>query len=121
MPFAEVRRVSWRYPRRRAFVFTLDALIAALLIGGMLGLFAVQEENLDEIVAYQQAQDIMAVCARLDSLDKKCFDFLKEENPSAKYALYSYGRLVAGKEIHGDAFSVRRQKLGEEAELRVRY
>lgn len=87
----------------------------------MIGLFAVQEENLDDVLAYQQAQDIMVVCSKLDDLGKGCFSYLREANPSAEFALYRNGTLsyASDKPVPADALSVKRQKLGEETELRV--
>lgn len=82
--------VFWRSSQDKGFIYSLDAIIACIIIitiTSSLMLLVERECDLNKVFLYQQAQDLIEVCSKKEELTEECFDFLKEANPSLDYCL----------------------------------
>lgn len=68
-------------------------------------------ETLNDVLLYQQAQDIMEVCIKRNAT-RECFDFLTEENPGLAYCLNG--------ECIGEAPGIEITRYSSEKEIRLR-
>lgn len=86
-----MKNVFWRsgQDKSKGFVFSLDAILCCMIIIGLtsgLVFLLGENQNLNDVFLYQQAQDIVEVCSKKE-LSSDCFDFLIESNPSLSYCL----------------------------------
>lgn len=90
---------------KRAFVFTVDAMICFIIAIALLANAANQQNvSLNDEMLYTQAQDIVETCTALGDLTPNCFDAVKTEhidyclndcvNPMIKRDYVEFGLIV---------------------------
>lgn len=68
----------------------MDAIVSAIIVVGLSTMTVVlcdQPPNINDVLLYQQAQDMMEVCSKKFDLSPQCFDFLNQTNPALHYCL----------------------------------
>ena len=114
-----MKHVCWRFRPGKGYVFTLDAVLALVIVigfGSALTMFLDQEDNLNRECLYQLAQDAMEVCSKKADFSENCFKVLSGAS-RAHYSLYKNGHRLFGEDGKADLTITR--DYADKIELRV--
>lgn len=97
-----MKNVCLNLQLNKGFFFTLDSLMLLIFVTTAtlsLNILLNNNENITEVLLFQQAQDIAEVCAIEQDSSHACFDFLEKINPAIEISFNGDNGIIVKRDI----------------------